>query len=189
MNAGTGQSRIAGIFRQHPALLLTALYFGASMIGMLFSFAYFSEFGINYFHYAQVGDFLLASLREPMTWVVVAFSVLLMIGDNASSRWWQRKPRSKWTRWYGSPRYRSVNLALTLVLVALFIVYFAQLQANAVRAGEGAVVELTLADGRQPLRRTFLGTTSQFLFVFDRQSGQVTIHPHENVLALALASP
>lgn len=42
--------------------------------------------GINFFNYAQISDFLLASLKEPFTWVYVALGILLVLGDNAISR-------------------------------------------------------------------------------------------------------
>ena len=79
------------IFREHPALLVSAFYVAASVIGMFYSWAYMRSFDINVFNYAQLGDFLLASLKAPFTWALVGLSVILMMLDNASSRRAERK--------------------------------------------------------------------------------------------------
>ena len=70
--------RLYGIFREHPALLVSALYVAASVVGMFWSWAYLRVFGINVFNYAQVTDFLIASLKEPFTWVLVVLAILMV---------------------------------------------------------------------------------------------------------------
>ncbi|MDH3908826.1 MAG: hypothetical protein OEU83_07330, partial [Gammaproteobacteria bacterium] len=67
----TTNKRLLSFFREHPAVLVSALYVAASVVGMFYSWAYLRRFGINVFNYAQISDFLLASLREPFTWVLV----------------------------------------------------------------------------------------------------------------------
>ena len=74
---------LRSVLREHPALLVSALYIGSSVIGMLYAWAYLRLFGINVFNYAQISDFLLASLKEPFTWGLVVLAVLLVQSDNA----------------------------------------------------------------------------------------------------------
>ena len=97
---------IKPLLREHPALLVTGVYIIASTIGMLYSWDYLRMFGINVFNYAQIGDFLLASLKEPYTWLIVIVSVLLVLADNAMSRRAARRDRPRFLRWYASPGYR-----------------------------------------------------------------------------------
>jgi hypothetical protein len=56
---------MAAVLREHPALLVSTFYLAASFVGMFYSRAFLRRFGINVFNYAQISDFLLASLKEP----------------------------------------------------------------------------------------------------------------------------
>jgi hypothetical protein len=88
---------------------VSALYVAASVVGMFYSWAYLRRFGINVFNYAQISDFLLASLKEPFTWVLVILAIFLVLLDNRSSHRVERKNPRKWIAWYASPRYRFIN--------------------------------------------------------------------------------
>ena len=83
------------LLSEHPALLVSIVYFAASIIGMFYSWDFLRRFGINVFHYAQIGDFLLASLKEPFTWILVFLAIGLMVFDNAMSRRHQKKKREQ----------------------------------------------------------------------------------------------
>lgn len=101
---------LKSLFKEHPALIVSALYIASSVIGMFYSWAFLRQFGINVFNYAQISDFLLASLKEPVTWALVLLAVVLVQLDNAASRrYGRRENRSRWLAWYGTPRYRSAN--------------------------------------------------------------------------------
>ena len=71
---------VTALLREHPALLVSVVYVAASTIGMAYSWAFLRHFGINIFNYAQIGDFLLASLKEPSTWLLV-FPTLRIPGE------------------------------------------------------------------------------------------------------------
>ena len=47
-------ARLWAIFREHPALLLSAFYIAASVIGMFYAWAYLRSFGINVFKVREV---------------------------------------------------------------------------------------------------------------------------------------
>ena len=63
---------------EHPALFVSGIYFVASLIGLVYSWAFLRAFGINVFRYAEISDFLLASLKEPFTWFLAIFAVILV---------------------------------------------------------------------------------------------------------------
>ena len=176
-------NRLYPFFREHPALLASAFYVAASAVGMFWSWAFLRNFGVNVFNYAQISDFLLASLKEPFTWALVALAVVMVMADNANSRRVGRKENLKWLGWYGSPRYRFVNNVGAIAIVAVFIFAYAKLEADDVREGAGRIVDVA-RDGKVR-SATLLGTTGQFVFLYDATSERVDIHPIENIESIS----
>ena len=181
-------SRLYSIFREHPALLVSTLYVAASVVGMFWSWAYLRQFGINVFNYAQVTDFLIASLKEPLTWVFVVLAIVMVKADNAYSMRVEKRAKTRWFRWYGSPRYRFINNFGVIALVAVFIFTYATLEAEDTQDGAGRFVDVTFEPGGEPTTATLLGTTGQFLFLYDPMTKRVDIHPFENVHAVSFLS-
>ena len=148
---------------------------------MMYAWAYLSRFEINVFDYAQIGDFLLVSLKVPFTWFIVLLSLLAVTSDNWMSRRWGSRERVRWLRWYGTPGYRRMN-DLILVLLVLFLIYVhASVRAERAFHGEGNTVEVRLADDSAPFEAIQLGSTSLFLFFYDAGSRRVSAYPHESV--------
>jgi len=181
----TLNSRLAAVFREHPALLVSAFYVAASTIGMFYSWAYLRRFGINVFNYAQISDFLLASLKEPFTWALVLLAALLVLIDNKSSLRLERKGPSKWFAWYGSPRYRFVNNFAAVLMVLIFIFSFANKQANITQAGNGKFVDVMFVETEETRTAILLGTTGQFVFLYEAVAGRVIIHPIESIHSIS----
>ena len=180
---------IQRIFKEHPALMVSALYVAASVIGMFYSWAYLGRFGINVFNYAQISDFLLASLKEPFTWGLVVIAVVLVLIDNASSRRVGHKTTSKWLAWYGSPKYRLINNFVAILMVLMFIYAYAYSQARDTRDGDGKFVDVMFADSGAATTALLLGTTGQFVFLYDEDTERVDIHPIENIHSISFRVP
>jgi len=189
MNNDAERDWPAAILKENPALLVSVVYFSASSIGMFYSWAFLRHFGVNVFNFAQISDFLLASLKEPMTWLLVSFAMLLMLVDNAFSRRHQKKSKRKWLQWYGSSTYRSINYVVLICMVVLFLYVYADNKAEKVRSGKGEQVSVTLASNDVPQNAILLGTTGQFIFLYDAETRQVDIHPNENVQTISLLAP
>ena len=177
------------IFKEHPALIVSAFYVAASLIGMFYSWAYLRWFGINVFNYAQISDFLLASLKEPFTWGLVIIAVVLVLIDNASSRRVERKTTAKWLAWYGSPKYRFMNNFVAILVVLLFLYSYAFAQARDTRDGDGKYVDVVFADSGAAITALLLGTTGQFVFLYDEDTERVDIHPIENIHSISFRVP
>lgn len=175
--------------RDQPALVVSVIYVFASMIGMVFSWDYLRQFGLNVFDFAQVSDFLIASLKEPFTWFLVAIAIGLVAFDNAMSRKIEKKGVSRLWRWYGSSRYRSLNYLTAILIVLLFLHGYAVLKAQKTMAGEAREVDVTLAGATASTTTLLLGTTGQFLFLYNAETRQVTVHPHENVESIVFTVP
>lgn len=189
MTERPAKSWTSRLLAENPAFLLSALYVLASVIGLVYSWAFLRLFGINIFLFADVSDFFLASLKEPFTWVLAALAITAMMFDNAMSRRAQAAGPKPWLRWYGNETYRRINYPVAILMVVVFLLAFAARQEQRIRAGGGESITLALADGSPPVERTLLGTTARFVFVYDEQSQRVGIIPNESILLLGRAVP
>ena len=181
---------IRKVLRDHPALVVSGFYVAASMIGMFYSWAFLRQFGINVFNYAQISDFLLASLKEPFTWGLVIIAVTLAWLDGRSSlRYAKRENKSKWLAWYGSARYRFLGIFAVIALVAFYLYIFAWDQARDAREGDGKIVDVMFADSGAATTALLLGTTGQFVFLYDDTTERVDIHPIENIHSISFRAP
>ena len=189
MSAAKPESHQVSWMRQmlaeHPALLFSGLYLTASLIGLVYSWIFFGFFDINIFRYAEISDFLLASLKEPFTWILTLLAMSLVWLDNSGSRKVAAKGPGRMSRWYASPLYRKINYFVAIGLMTLFLYSYADKQSKKIRSGTAATVTVRLADGSQPIERVMLGTTTQFSFFYDTNQQQVTIYPHESVLSFS----
>lgn len=154
----------------------------------MYSWAFLRGFGINIFHYAEISDFLLASLKEPLTWLLTILALLLTLLDNAMSRSVEQKGPSRFFGWYANERYRQYNFLTTVVAVVAFLFFYAAQAEVTVREGEGDVVTVHIADGSAPKQRIMLATTVKFLFFYDHATQRVDIHPNESILMLSVIS-
>ena len=59
------QRETVKLLREQPALFLSLGYVFLTFVGMVYEWLLFQRFGVNVLDYADVGDFLLAAVREP----------------------------------------------------------------------------------------------------------------------------
>ncbi len=189
--------RYATRARQHPGLVLTGGYLAATAVGMLSSWTFYSHFGINVFHYAQLSDFILVSFRNPLATVAILAAVpmvwLIIKSDDLMVR------HLRWYKYIYSEKLRALSrtpaawaLYMALYAYVFSLVYSGRLAAQ-MRAGEVRAVEAQLQSGQylgqdatQPFRTSVLGTTTDYVFLYDVGSGAVTIVPVENLASLTL---
>lgn len=181
----------SAMWQEHPALLFTLIYFLASTIGMLFSWSLYRDFDVNVFAYAEITDFLMAALREPVTFLLAAGSLVV-----AWIIWWlalkeqrlieRKPPKSRIGKLYAAQSTWFANSRWTVIFVVVmyagaFITLYADEKGKQLRNGIGkqvvVVQDNAVSDG--PLM--LLGTTSRLVFVFDRDTEQVSIVPYESI--------
>ena len=179
------ENLIISLLREHPALIVSMIYVVASTIGMLYSWDYLRLFGINFFNYAQIGDFLLASLKEPFTWVIVIGAVFMLMLDNAMSRRAERKGKRRFFKWYGSGHYRMSNYIGAVLLIVWFTHIYATTVRDRVLDGGGRSVSVQLTESLVANDVVLLGTTGTFIFLYDPLQKEVSIHPHESVYSIS----
>jgi len=174
---------------EQPALLVSGLYLVASVIGLVYSWAFLGDFGINVFHYAEISDFLLASVKEPLTWVITVFLLAWVLADNAMSRRVQARNPGRLFRWYGTEKYRQVNYLALVFMVVTLLFFYAESKETMIRDGDGELVSVYLADESPPKPLVIIGTTGKYIFLFDHVAERVDIHPHESILMITKSSP
>ncbi len=193
------------MLRQHPGLVISLTYLVVSLIGLLFSYSLFSEFGINIFLYAEISDFLLGALREPMTFLAAGaavLTVLLLHGlARLELRFFRRHPP---TARVGKAYLRLSQAAyssqwtwlLVFILYSyLFLSLYGNYRSEQIKAGHGEVVQIYIAEGTdsdgsvKPGGRTglLLGTTNKFIFVYDPETGSTDVIPNESIIRIVIA--
>ncbi len=128
---------------------------------------------------------MLASLKEPFTWVIVIMSVLMVMGDNAMSRRVGRRRKRRFLKWYGSRSYRTINYFGAVFLIVMFTHMYALYKKDEVLAGEGRLVKVQLTESVVTSQVVLLGTTGSFIFLYDPLLQEVAAHPHENVYSIS----
>ncbi len=183
------ETMLGRLLREHPALLVSAIYVFATAIGMFFSWSFMRSFGVNIFVYAEIGDFLLASFKDPVVWTAVGAMSFAWYFDDRSSRWWGGRERMRGLRWYGSKAYRRWGYSVALVGLTYVLHILAGAAADDVRAGYGDVVRVSLADAEQYQPVALLHTTARFVFLFDTETQMVHVHPHESIAEISFIAP
>lgn len=191
---------LLAMLREHPGLLLTVLYLIASLIGLAFSWSLFSQFEINIFSYAEVTDFLMAALREPLTFPLTASAILVAWALEAMGRWEMRmfenhEPRSRLMKGYrriSQAMYRSgwVGPFVFVAYAYLFLGLYGDWKSKQIKLGRGDLIEVHLADDDSSQlgsgKTLLLGTTNKFVFVYDLESQSTDAVPNENIAWIKL---
>lgn len=186
-------SSVGALAREHPGVAVSAAYFGATAVGMLTSSSFYLYFGINVFHYAQLSDFALVAIRNPVGTLAVLLAAPMVWFILVSDDWLDRRFR-RYRYLYGPARLRRLMRSPGALLL-YFVVYawaFSSLYStrlyDAVQAGRWPVVEVQLQsgsylgrDGTEPFQATMLGATSSAVFLFDPASDRATVVPLENL--------
>lgn len=196
-SAPTHRSFIAAA-REHPGLVITGGYLAATAVGMLSSWTFYRRFGLNIFDFAQVSDFLLVVLRQPLAALAILAAVpavwLILRSDAFLDQ------RFGWYKYIYGPR-RLRELSRTAAAMGLYVALYAYAFSIAssgymeaqVRSGSIRVVEVQLVSGEYwgrdatvPFQANLLGVTSGFVFLYDPDSEGVAIVPLENLAFLAV---
>jgi hypothetical protein len=186
---------IVTLLRRHPALLLTVAYLAVSLTGLVFSWAFFREFGVNYYLFADLTDFLLGAVREPASLLASAGAVIAAWLIYRYSAWEVSRLERIENRGRVLQGYISLNRRwlgsgwATVLILAVYalatISLYADWRVAALRAGQGTEVILSI-NGGEPVTRLLMGSSARFIFVYDAESSTTTILPDESITSLTL---
>jgi hypothetical protein len=73
----THWGKVVEFFSNHPTLVLTLLYLYVTAVGLIYSAALYSKFGINIFDYTEIADFLLAAFKNPVAFLAAGILVAM----------------------------------------------------------------------------------------------------------------
>lgn len=185
---------LAAFLREHPTLALTAGYLGLIVVGMMYEFWLFWRFRISILYYAEAADFLLVPFREPLVMIVAIAPIYLYRMYIGSAHWVSKKIAAGSTK-QASPevqrfyrKFMKVINALAMVLWSLAATAeFAEFVSNRIRAGKRRSVRVVLVTGGEPIAGTVIGTTSQYVFVYDPKIDHTRIVPVENIAEILVA--
>ena len=180
--------KIKEFFSKHPTMLLTLCYFIITAIGVIYSYYFYQEFGINILKFADLSDFLLASILEPLSIVVFGLlvvtnlflywlDIILRKRFPSYGRFLERKFMSKYSDPIGF-----------VILISVFT--FSLIETVAIRNSE----EIKLEGGDEFLvkmteyevnvtesRLTVLGSSSRYAYFYDSKKSVALVVPVENV--------
>jgi hypothetical protein len=190
------------LLAQHPALAISAGYLVISLLGLSYEWVQFRFFGVNFFHYAEVTDFLMGAFREPITFVLSmsAFAIgwLVHIYSRWELGWLNRKPPKSWLgrRYLGlvsSRLYRASPVIFFVGYSVMFIWVYSSNRADAIRAGDGETIQVEVAAGqdvRPPVDSPslMLGSSTRFLFVYRPIERVIEIIPNENIARIVITT-
>lgn len=190
--------------KREPALAISLTYLLVAMAGIFYDVAFYKKFAIPVLSLAQLGDFLTAGIQQPIALVLVASTFpICWLFDRINMRHRRRQrleierlrliavPRTyeRWRLRYLEWRVRQIweqRLAYLAVIVVygwLFVGFYADYRAEAVKAGDAAEVRVWLNGEAAPLagaksdRWIYLGAISSYVFVYDRAAPQAMVVP------------
>jgi hypothetical protein len=187
----------AAVLSGHPALFLTVGYLLISLLGLSFEWTLFRQFGINFFYFAEVTDFLMGAFREPITFLLSATALIVgwltYFWDRAERDWLAKKRPGGWFleryRRYANSRFNRLAPAVFFVGYSIMFIWLhAEHRAEELRGGEVAQVTVRMADGSEPRRLHLLGTSSRFVFFYKARSDETVIVPLESIASIGAAA-
>lgn len=194
----TKSGKMRTVLIGHPALGLTLGYLLVSLLGLSFEWALFRRFGVNFFYFAEVTDFLMGAFREPITFLLSATALLVgwltYVWNRAERAWLAKKPPGgrffEAYRRFANSRSNRLTPALFFVGYSImFIWLYAEHRAEALRAGDTAPVTVRMSDESEPLTLRLLGTSSRFVFFYSARGSQAIIVPLESIASITVETP
>jgi hypothetical protein len=197
---------------EHPAVAGTVIYFGVSVIGVIYTWALYREFQINIFDFAETNDFLLAAFKEPFAFAMGIVSVLggvvcmlvykyIELATDAYKRFIYRLFRLKPGKLNmpsksSNPIKSAIRISCTtiLLLVYLFIpaYFYAKKNADDIINNEKSIVNVLYKERRdealtpvaQRLKASLIGSTDKFLFFYVHSDKQSIVIPIANITSI-----
>lgn len=181
-------SQIKIFFREHPTMLLTFCYFVITVLGVLYSYYYYKEFGINIIIFADLSDFLLASVLEPQT-LLLFFGVIIMVIINILVEAFLKKRFKSYRRFSNDKLKAKYTEPVAYILVVSFITAFmtsvlATKNAEKIKSGNFDEFQVRISDPGTLVADQYLallGSTSRYIYFYNLKESEALVIPVENV--------
>jgi hypothetical protein len=179
--------------KEHPTLLLSICYFIVTIIGVIYSYFFYAEFGIEILKFADLSDFLLASILEPLSIVVFLFWLIFYL-LSFKLELWARKKFSGYGRFVErtmKPKYSDpilFCLAITVITV-IFIKNLAIDNTIKIKSGRFDDYSALLPNDVGEQKLALLGTSSRFSYFYDIESKEAIVIPVESIAYMKKKRP
>jgi hypothetical protein len=193
-------STIKTFAREHPTMILTISYILVAAIGTGYSYFFYQEFGINIVKFADLSDFLLAAVLEPMSIILFIFLIVANL-ILYKLDFWARKKFPGYGRFTENRMKAKYTDPIGFIIIVLFFTGYlvkdiAQINANNVKTEKGDYynVKTSNSSETEPEKRlNFLGSTTRFVYFYDSKKGKSLVIPTENIIymdkELSIAKP
>ncbi len=191
--ATTPPSVWSRLLREHPTLVLTAVYLALTIIGLAYDFLFFLHFRIQILEFAQTSDYLLAAIRSPSVILLSLAPIPLVVLARALDRWLRRRipAYDRAYRRYSLSAGRSqltrvLRVVFVLVYALAFIMWRAGREADAIKSGRRRPVQVQLegAPGGATETLYLLGASGSMAFFYDRQTTRTIVVPVDRIVRL-----
>ncbi|MFT5521024.1 MAG: hypothetical protein ACI9IA_001624 [Enterobacterales bacterium] len=181
-------AQIKLFFREHPTMLLTFCYFVITVLGVLYSYYYYKEFGINIIKFADLSDFLLASVLEPQTLILFLGVIMLTIVNILLEAFLKKrfKSYSKFSTDMLKAKYTEpvAYILVITIITATMTSALASKNADKIKSGNFDEYQVRIADpgtliADQSL--ALLGSTSRYIYFYHIKNSEALVIPVENV--------
>lgn len=171
--------------KEHPTLLLSVCYFIVTIIGVVYSFFFYAEFDIEILKFADLSDFLLASILEPLSIIIFIFWLVFYFLSFKLDLW----ARNKFNR-YGrfvertlKPKYSDPILFCisVTVITVLFVKNLAIDNTERIKAGDFDQYTVLLPNSPEEQTIALLGSSSRFSYFYDTLSKEAIVVPVESI--------
>ncbi|MCC2604543.1 hypothetical protein [Planctobacterium marinum] len=191
-------------FRDNPGLMLSVSYLMLTLCGIFYSVTFYNEFGISVLKFADVADLMVVGISEPAALVmfsgglVVAWAFdLVLIYCYPIRQKWLKAPhslkRSIILFFNYVPKSRQGLLlgfvVMFMVYAHLFVSLYAQWRSGDIKASKDDYVNVKAEQISASDKLKLLGSTTNYLFVFDVAANQSLIIPVEAVTVILPAPP
>lgn len=190
---------IADYFQENPGLLISVAYLLLTLCGIFYSVTFYGGFGIAILKLADISDLMISGLSDPAA--IVMFSGGLLVA-------WSFDKMSQYSfgvrsRWVNKPKtiLRIIVLTLNYVpkskmsiligLLGIFVVYaflfvslYSDWRSSFIKKGDGHKIVIETLSDKEPHSYTLLGSTSNYLLIYDTQTEAAKIIPIDNVTML-----
>jgi hypothetical protein len=175
-------------FREHPTMILTFCYFIITIIGVLYSYFFYKEFNINIIKFADLSDFLLASILEPKS--IIIFISLIII--TSLYYWFEIFLRKKY-KFFGNFMNKRLKskytdpigyLFIMVVCTTILVQHLAIRNAIQIKSGNSDDFLVRISDpGNHQVEENLalLGSSSRYLYFYNNDKSEIQVIPVENV--------
>lgn len=171
--------------KEHPTLLLSVCYFIVTIIGVVYSFFFYAEFGIEILKYADLSDFLLAAILEPLSVAIFIFWLCFYI-VSFKFELWARKKFNRYGRFIEKsmkPKY-SDPILLCIAITVITVIYVKNLAIDntvKIKSGEFDLYSVSIPNSLKEQPIALLGTSSRFSYFYDMEAKESIVVPIENI--------